>query len=117
MRDLRKVAVSAVFSVPHNKEIEPMLTIGMLAHPSIGDFREEPGCVAFISHYRARPGASEPDTAAVVLKRARRHACIPVTLRESAIIGMCAAGPLAFQFTHEHCRFATDHSPAAGIPS
>ena len=56
MRDLRKVAVSAVFSVPHNKEIEPMLTIGMLAHPSIGDFREEPGCVAFISHYRARPG-------------------------------------------------------------
>jgi hypothetical protein len=56
MRDLRKADVSAVFSVPHSKEIELMLTIGMLAHPSIGDFREEPGCVAFISHCNARPG-------------------------------------------------------------
>jgi hypothetical protein len=42
---------------------------------------------------------------------------IPAALGESAIIGMRAAGPLASLFTHEHCRFATDHGPAAGIPS
>jgi len=51
-----------------------MLTIRMLAHPSIGPFREEPGCVAFISRNNVGRGASEPDTAALGLKRARRHA-------------------------------------------
>src|ERR1700675_4877500 len=111
MRDLRKVDVkSAVFSVPHSKGFVQMLTIRMLAHPCAGHFREHLVCVALISPHNAEPKASDCNTEAIpVLKLPQ---AIPASLRESAIIGMWAAGPLAFIFTHEHCRFATDHGPA-----
>jgi hypothetical protein len=59
MRDLRKVDVkSAVFSVPHSKEIEQMLTMRMLAHTCAGHFGEQPVCVAFISRHNAGPEGS-----------------------------------------------------------
>ena len=52
MRDLRKVVYSAVFSVPHSKEIVQMPTIRMLAHPYARHFRRGAECVSHL--YRER---------------------------------------------------------------
>ena len=95
-----------------------MMTIRMLAHPCSAHFRGQPVCVAFISRNDLGPNDKQPPILGMLglktdMPQARRHACIPAALRESAIIGMCAAGPLAFLFTHEYCRFATDYSPTA----
>ena len=104
----------------------------MLAHGCAGDSRRRAVCVGFIS--RKAGGGSARDLNAAGCRdgdglqffwvqasmQPSGHlawARIPAALGESAIIGMRAAGPLASLFTHEHCRFATDHGPAAGIPS